>query len=62
MREPLTEEDENLIKDILSELDRSSGPVQRVAATMRLTPREVEARLDAIWSKLNNGRLVVREA
>lgn len=61
MREPLTEDEENLLKDVLSELDMTSGPVQRVAMAMRLPSREIEARLDRIWSKLNNGRLIVRE-
>ncbi len=57
--EPLTEADENLIKDLLSEMDRKSGPVCRVAAAMRLPPREIEERMDRIWRKLNNGRLTV---
>lgn len=60
MTEPLTEEEENLLKDLLSELDRHSHAVVRLARTMRLPPREIEDRFEVIWRKLNNGRLVVQ--
>ena len=53
----LTEEEQNLIKDLLKELDRYSPSVKRVAASMRIPPREVEDRMDVIFRKLGNGRL-----
>lgn len=60
MREPLTTEEEDLLKDLLKEFDRHSAVVKRLAQSMRTTPREIEDRFDTIWSKLNNGRLIVQ--
>ena len=57
--EPLTEDDENLLKDMLSELDRGH-PIVRVLARQRSVPATaIMERVDAIWRKLNNGRLTV---
>ena len=55
----LTEEEQNLIKDLLKELDRYSPAVKRVATSMRIPPREVEDRMDVIFKKLGNGRLIL---
>lgn len=60
MCEPLTTEEEDLLKDLLKEFDRHSAVVKRLAQSMRTTPREIEDRFDTVWRKLNNGRLIVQ--
>lgn len=62
MIEPLTTNEENLLKDLLREMDQHPAVINQLAQKLHVAPRDIENQFDGIWKKLQNGRLTVVES